>query len=111
MNLYTGNNSFSGTYATVGVTHAVSSQLAGLQEVELNAELSFGDARSNNFYFGSSKAGFAELQLTASTSIDLGDRLSLTPALHYSTLLDRGLLAGQPRRTNLWMSISLGFKF
>jgi len=111
LNLYTGNNSYSGTYATVGITHAVSSQLAGLPELELNAELSYGDARSNNYYFGSSRAGFADLQLTASTSIELGERLSLTPALHYSTLLDRGLLAGQPRRTNVWMSVSLGFKF
>ncbi|MCC7435635.1 MAG: hypothetical protein IT363_13190 [Methanoregulaceae archaeon] len=111
LNLYTGNNSYSGTYVTLGVTHALSSQLAGLLEVELNAELSYGDARSNNFYFGSSKAGFADLQLTASTSIGLGDRLNLAPALHYSTLFDRGLLAGQPRRTNLWMSVSLGFKF
>lgn len=109
MTLWTGNNSYSGTYATVGISR--STQLTRLSEIEINAELSFGDARSNGFYFGSAIPGFTDLHLTASTSVALGDRLSLTPALHYSTLLDRGLLAGQPRRTNLWMSVSLGFKF
>lgn len=96
LTLWTGNNSYSGTYATLGLTRTLPTQVGGGWEVELNAELSYGDARSNNYYYGAAKAGFTDLHVTASTFVGLGDRLSLTPALHYSTLLDRGRSPGNP---------------
>lgn len=111
LTVWTGNNSRSGTYATVGVSHALPTGVAGVGEIDLEAALTYGDARSNEFYYGSRKAAFTDLELKASKSVGLGSRFTLTPALHFTTLLDRSLLAGQPRRTNLWLSLSVGAKF
>lgn len=109
MRVFTGSRS--GTYATVTVSHELPGSYIGQGGVDLSAAVSFGDARSNDFYYGSRKTAFSDLELTASTSFGLGDRLQLTPALHFATLLDRSLNAGQPRRSNLWFSISVGAKF
>ncbi len=109
LRVFTGSRS--GTYATVSVSHELPGTYFGQGGIELDASLSFGDARSNNFYYGSRKTALSDLELTASKSFGFGDRLSLTPAVHFATLLDRSLNAGQPRRSNLWFSISVGAKF
>lgn len=111
LTVWTQGNLPSGTYATVGVSRSIPSTLFGVGEVDIDAELTYGDARSNQFYYGSSKTAFTDLHLTASKSLGIGGRLTFTPSGHFSTLLERSLLAGQPRRTNLWFSLSVGAKF
>lgn len=111
LTLYTGKSSTTGTYATLGISRSLNTTLPSVGEVDLDAELSYGDAKSNDFYYGSRKAAFSDFNLTASKELSLGGKFTFKPAVHFSTLLDKSLLAGQPRRSNLWFSLNFGVKF
>lgn len=107
--LYSGDNNFSGSYLTLYYSHSFAT--ATERTIDFEAELSAGDARSNSYLYGYSKASISDLLLSGSTTISLGDKWSVTPGLHYSTLLNENLLSGQPRRTNTWFSVSFGASF
>lgn len=110
LSLHTGNNNHSGTYATFGVSHSVPFKpVQGT--IDLSLEVTYADSRSNRFLYGYDKAGFSDALISAGTGIDLGKGWSFSPTLYYSTLLTSGILKGEPRRSNVWVSCSFGVKF
>jgi hypothetical protein len=106
--LFKGSKSSMGSYALLGVSHSVSCKKNTL---DLSADIGFGDAKSNNFYYGNETASFTYAQLSASTDIQIGKGWTMTPSLYFSTLLNRRHLEGAPRRTNLWLQLGVSTKF
>ncbi|MCW5941349.1 MAG: hypothetical protein KIS66_03905 [Fimbriimonadaceae bacterium] len=80
------------------------------RSLDVEAEAAYGDARSNGFLYAAPKSGFSFAGLHLSSTHDLGRGWSVTPALHFTTLVDRAMLAGQPRRTNAWLGVSVSRK-
>lgn len=78
--------------------------------LDIEAEMAYGDARSNAFLYGAPKSGLSFAGVHVGTTRELGEGWSLTPSLHFTTLLDRAMLAGQPRRTNLWLGVGVARK-
>lgn len=62
-----------------------------LTSLNLSARLSYGCADYNAFYFGAAVSALTDMLVTASVPIALSDRLTVTPALSYSTLIDGDL--------------------
>lgn len=109
--VFTGDNDTSGTYATVGLSHAIPARLGKAESLNLAIEVAFGDARSNRFLYGYDGAAITDVNFCLDTEFDLGSNWTFKPALHGSTLLHPDLLRSQPRRSNVWASFSFGFKF
>jgi hypothetical protein len=111
MTVYTGNNATTGSYATVGLSHSLPVHFGKTEAIDLGVELTYGDARCNRFLYGWDGSTFTDILLSAGAEFDLGRGWTLTPTLNYSTLLHSKLLAGAPRRSNVWAAFSFGFKF
>lgn len=78
--------------------------------LDVEAEIAYGDARSNGFLYAAPKSGFSFAGIHIGTTQNLGRGWSVTPSLHATTLLDRAMLAGQPRRTNVWLGVGVSCK-
>jgi len=112
LTVYNNANPRTGTYAVLSMTKSFEiSGVGPAKSVDLLAELTFGNNKFNRTLYGWDKSGFSDLHLAASTSFEVGKGWTLTPALHYTTLFSNNQLAGAPRRTNAWLSISAGYKF
>ena len=90
-----------GTYITAGV------ELPAAQSLSISTLLGYGCARFNDAFYGHAKAGFVDLTLGVSTTLNTASGWQVKPALWFSTLLDRRLLADQPNRQNVWFSVEL----
>lgn len=106
--VYRGNRHFTGTALLVGLSHEA---LVFMRPVTLGMEVGYGDAKNNAFLYGSHTAGLTHLNLSASTALDLGKGWTLSPSVHFGTLLHRRLLDGEPRRTNAWAQLGLARRF
>lgn len=106
--VYRGNRHFTGTALLVGFSHEAS---VLMRPVTLGMEVGYGDAKNNAFLYGARTAGLTHLNLSASTALELGKGWTLSPSVHFGTLLDRRLLDGQPRRTNAWAQVGLARRF
>ncbi len=107
----TGNNGHTGTYATLGLSQSVPARIGSAEALDFAMELIYGDSRCNRFLYGHDGATFTDVHLTASAEFAMGKGWTLNPTLHYSTLLHSALLRGEPRRSNVWVSCSVGIKF
>jgi len=108
VSIYKGDKSNMGTYLELGGTHEFTG--AG-QSLTLDGFLGYGDKRSNSFYYGNNKNAFTHIQLDLSTSFEVGQGWALQPKVSYSTLLERNHLAGQPRRSNVSLGLTLSRAF
>lgn len=104
-----------GTYATLSLGHTLEDvwkPAEGISmSVDLSASVGFGSSDHNGFYYGTGDAGFTDATLSAGLPFKLGERLTLTPSINYSALLDSDLRSGMARDDNLWAGISLGLSF
>lgn len=107
--LATGNNDYTGTYASLTIERSV--ELEGGLPLDYSASLSWGDARSNLYLYDYDKSGMSDVHLVAGTSLEVGGGWTLAPSAHYSTLLNKNMIPGEPNRTNLWFEFSFGFGF
>ena len=103
LTVYRGDRAFTGTYATLELSHSLST---GVREFEAGIEVSLGDRRSSEYFYGTRFAGATDAAIYLSTEVDLGGGWRLTPAVHYSALLNDQLLRGEPRRQNAWLSFA-----
>ncbi len=112
LTVYKGANANVGTYLTLGVTRSVKTGLTGkMSTCDLCALIGYGDKKGNNFLYGSNKAGFTDLNLSATTSFEIGKGWTFTPSVNYSTLLEKSLRAGLPRRSNIWLNFGFTRNF
>lgn len=82
-----------GYYAsfTTGYTCTMPWQKGMPSTLNLSARVSYATAGCNELYFATDKAAFTDLLLSASAPIVTKGRLSITPSLSYSTLIDHSL--------------------
>lgn len=88
-----------GTYVTASVEVPIT------ERASLSTQVGYGCAAFNNSYYGHPTGTWVDLTLGLSTAIDAGTGWQIKPAVWYSTLLDRRLLADQPNRQNVWFGI------
>lgn len=103
LNVYRGDRAFTGTYATLALSHSVPAQG---RKFEVGFEINFGDRRSSEYFYGARFAGATDAALHLSTELALGGGWSFRPSVHYSALLNDRLLRGEPRRENAWLSFA-----
>lgn len=75
-----------GYYASIAIDHSFN--LTDLLALDLGANLGYADKKYNEFYFGSNDDGLNDLTLTASTSYEVMENISLGATLAYTSLLD-----------------------
>lgn len=90
-----------GTYVTAGVEMPISRSLC------LNAQVGWGCPKFNGYYYGCENASWVDVTLGLGTTLNAGKGWQIKPVLWFSTLLDNRLLAGQPNRQNIWVSVDL----
>lgn len=112
LTVYNNANPRTGTYAVLSATKSFEiSGVGPAKSVDVLAELTFGNNKFNRNLYGWDKSGFSDLHLAASTSFGVGGGWTLTPALHYTTLFSSDQLAGAPRKSNAWLSLTAAIKF
>jgi uncharacterized protein (TIGR02001 family) len=71
------------------------------------ANLGWGNKVHNNFNFGVDKAAMTDLTIDLSAPVSMGLVFTLTPAVHYSTMLDDEISDGFDDPSNFWGGVSL----
>lgn len=102
-----------GLYASVtaGYACALPWQKSTLPEMNLTAKVSYGTAGYNGFYFGADKAAFTDLLIAASLPMNLSGRVSLTPSVSYSRVLDTDLRDSVADPDNFWITLAASMSF
>jgi hypothetical protein len=96
----------SGTSATLGLSHTF---MAGGRSFDAGLEVSWSDRKAGTFLFGHEGSGFTDAVLSVGTTIEAGRGWVFEPRIYASTLLNSHILEGEPRRSNVW--VSLGFRY
>lgn len=82
---------------------------------DLGLSVGYGSSDYNAAYFGPNDGGFNDLTLSASTTFDLNKRLSLTPSINYSTIIDSdlgdALEAGGIDDSAFYVGVTFSFAF
>lgn len=97
-----------GCYASLGLGYSCAfpwQKTAGCT-LNLAAKVSYATAGYNEFYFGAEKAAFTDMLITASLPMTLAGRVSLTPSVSYSRLLDSELRDSAVDPDNLWFGLT-----
>ncbi|MFW6163887.1 MAG: TorF family putative porin [Planctomycetota bacterium] len=104
-----------GAYATVGVGHTFA-DLVTLSEAcsvscEIGATVACADEDYNAFYFGVADAALVDAVLSVSFPVTVHEHITVTPAAHYSNILDDKLAAAAGKESNFWtgVSVTVGF--
>lgn len=104
LTVFTGDNDFTGTYATLAGSKAIN--VGHGESLDATLELSYGDSRSNSYLYAYDNAGLSDLHLAVQRSYDIGGGWTATPSLHYSTILNDDMAVGDPHRSNFWFGVS-----
>ena len=100
-----------GTYVSLSVSHTfpdVWKPSDGVSMgVALSAQLGFGSAKNNKFYFGVNHAAADNVLLTAGLPFQIGEHWKLTPALNYSVLLAHDIRNSTNHPDNLCFGLTL----
>ncbi|HOF65887.1 MAG TPA: hypothetical protein PLX54_02245 [Candidatus Fermentibacter daniensis] len=73
----------------------------------LTANLGWGNKVHNNYNFGVDKPAMTDLTLGLAAPVGIGPVVKLTPALHYSMMLDEEIKELYEDDTNFWGGVSL----
>ncbi len=74
---------------------------------EFTANLGWGNKVHNNFNFGVDEAAMTDLTLGLAAPVGIGPVVTVTPALHYSMMLDEEIKDLYEDDTNFWGGVSL----
>lgn len=102
-----------GYYASLSFSYACALSPARKTATSLNfgARVSYASANYNAFYFGVDKGALTDLLLSASVPFPLTDKLSLTPAVYYSMVLDSDLRDAVNKPDNFVAGLTLSYAF
>jgi len=73
----------------------------------LSANLGWGNKVHNNYNFGVDKAAMTDLTIDLSAPVGIGLVFTVTPAVHYSMMLDDEISDGFEDSSNFWGGLSL----
>ncbi len=102
-----------GLYASVtaGYACAFPWRRSTLPQMNLTARVSYGTAGYNGFYFASEKSAFTDLLISASLPLKLEGRVSLTPSVSCSRVLDTELRDSVADPDNIWITLAGSMSF
>jgi hypothetical protein len=111
LTLYQDVQAVKGEYATLGLSHTFKDAWQPARDVSMGVNLSesvgFGSARFNAFNYNTNKAAFTDLLLGLGLPFQVGEGWTVTPAAHFSTLLDSRIRRNMGHDTNVWGGLSL----
>lgn len=99
--IYRDTSAVHGTYVTTSVEMPI------LRSLSMSAQVGWGCPRFNGYYYGCENASWVDMTLGLGATLNAGKGWQIKPALWFSTLLDKRLLADQPNRQNIWFSVGL----
>lgn len=105
-----------GYYASIGGGYACAMPWSKEKPTNLNlsAKLSFSSASYNKFWFGVDKFAISDLYLSASVPVTLAGKISMTPSLSYSMLINhdlRNAVATLGKPDNLVGALNFSYAF
>ncbi len=105
-----------GLYTSLGISQAVPGTLQVSEAVAvsgpvLSASIGYGNSLHNAFYYWHPEAAMGDMTLNANLPVSFGSSLYLTPAAHYSMLLDGDVKDLFEEDTQFWGGASLTYYF
>jgi len=97
-----------GCYASVTAGYACTTPWQKGPEPGMNfsARVSYATSGYNQFYFGTDKAAFTDLLISASVPLKLASKISVTPSVSYSMVLDSALRDAVKAPDNFWVGLT-----
>ena len=104
-----------GTYIAFGLGHSFE-EIVRFDDntamgMDLGVTLGHGSPGYNEFYFGEDDPAFGDLTLSMGLPIGLGDKVTVTPNLNWSTLLDSGIRRGATEDDNVFGGVTVSIAF
>lgn len=97
------------------LSHGVDSVLRVSEQVNVGATAStslwYGDRAFNRYYAGVNRSAFGALACSLALPVALGERVSLTPSLTYSHMIDDRINKAVGDASNWVAAVTLGFGF
>lgn len=103
-----------GYYASLSLGHSFAApwRKEASTSVDVSARLSFASSDYVKFYFpGADGSAFTDLLLTAEMPMPISDRMTITPSIGYSTLLDGDLKDTVTRSGLFYAGVTLSVSF
>lgn len=106
-----------GMYASFGIGKDCAVRVAGRDIIPLtfSASIGYGSANYNNGYFGVNKSALNDITVGASLPIPAGERVTITPQVYYSTIIDSDLrnaiTGGGGEPNNLYGGVSATWSY
>lgn len=106
-----------GFYASLGAGYDCAFPWLKGEEKKLNlsAKVSFGSDNYNDFYYFTNKFALTDASITASMPFTVGEKMTLTPSVSYSTLLDSDIKdnveAAGLKADNFYGGVTLSMSF
>jgi len=99
-----------GFYGTFGIGHSfelpkVSDMVS--MSLDLGSHVGLASKNWNNFYYGSDHTAFVDLVFGASLPVAIGDHLTVSPTVSYSTVLDKTLRTKTDNNDNVIWGVVL----
>ncbi len=102
--VYSDVDEIKGSYFLLGLSHSFELKTGPLNSLDLSASAGYGSASYNRGYFGLDKAAPVDLVLGLSLPFSFGT-VGVTPAVHYSYLLDNEISTLLDKTGYLYFSI------
>lgn len=104
-----------GTYASLSIGHTFEDVWKPSRNVavsvEAGASIGYASSRYNRYYYGSAGAAFTDALLSLGLPIQIGEHLTITPAINYSALLAPGIQNAMSDDNNFWGGVSVTYSF
>jgi len=104
-----------GQYATFSIGHTFEDVLKPTDSigvsVDCSAAISFGSDRYNKFYYGSEHYAVTDLLLYLGVPVSIGDYVTLTPFMNFSSIIDHALRGDRKKNDNIFGGVALGVEF
>lgn len=98
-----------GYYASLGAT--AEHNLKNSDSISISTWFGYSDKKHNNYNYGNNKAALADFGLTTTYTRTFSDSTYGFASLSFTSLLDKGHLAGAPNRTNTILGFGFGMTF
>ena len=112
--LYQDVDEHDGQYVVLSVGHTFEDVWKPCQgvalSVDLGASAAWGSRKHNRFYYGAG-SGWADATASLGLPIKIGDHLTVTPAAHYSYILDPDVAEALGDRDVFWGGLALSVSF
>ncbi len=104
-----------GTYATLSLGHTFKDvwkpSATTTMSVAITTSFAYGWSRHNLWYYGSDGSGFADAKVSLGLPFQIGDHVTVTPAIHYSVLLDDNIRSAMRDDDNFWAGLTFTYAF